>query len=512
MKVTLGQLTDRGLSPKRETNEDNLLVLPNRGLFLVADGVGGRRGGRIASQTVVDVFNKVFSQDHSDDLPRVIASAIDLCNQKIYMEAEGSPDLEGMASTVALVALQGKRAVVAHVGDSRVYRYDRQGLIGLTEDHSEVNDLVRAGMITEEQAAKYPRRNVINRAVGAESRVTPDIVEIEVDEHTGFLLCSDGITRHISDHDMERLLTTGRKPQVICEAMKELCYLKGAEDNLTVVIVDLGERNYPAEDVKDQNTVEVKQPKRKTGRIEIELNSEDTIQRAAVVAPVTPPPPAPETHPEPESKKSNQRDSQPQFLNSPGITARIRRQDEATKKGISPFMKWSLIILTLAVGIIVGVLFAKPIKDWYSFYFGYGKTYQTKGVPETPADNEVNAAYARFLQGHPDEARTRLTKALSEKPDNAEAVYYLGRIDLAENKFDDAVEHLAKAKKLNEKLEDVQIYLAYAYLKVGQNKNAMDKLQEVMDPNTIKEPAGSPTPVASPSATLRPSASPRQRR
>ncbi|MCI0663402.1 MAG: protein phosphatase 2C domain-containing protein, partial [Acidobacteria bacterium] len=207
--------------------------MPKRGLYLVADGVGGRRGGQVASQTVVDVFTRVFTQEHPDELSVLITSTIDLCNQKIFEEAEVNPELKGMATTIALLAITGNRAIVAHVGDSRVYRHDEQGLICLTEDHSEVNEALRAGMITEEQAANYPRRNVINRALGAEAYVEPDIVEIEVDDMTSFLLCSDGITRHITDDEISRLLRSGRRPESICLSMKELCYTGGAEDNLT---------------------------------------------------------------------------------------------------------------------------------------------------------------------------------------------------------------------------------------------------------------------------------------
>src|SRR5262249_46503776 len=134
MKITVGQITDKGLNPKRLTNEDNLLAMPDYGLYLVADGVGGRLGGAVASQIVVDVFSRVFAQRHQEDLRKVIENTIELCNQKIYEDARSNADLHGMATTIAVLAVEGKRAVVAHVGDSRVYRFDRKGLICLTED------------------------------------------------------------------------------------------------------------------------------------------------------------------------------------------------------------------------------------------------------------------------------------------------------------------------------------------------------------------------------------------
>ena len=126
MKITVGQITDKGLNPKRLSNEDNLLAMPERGLFLVADGVGGRLGGGVASQIVVDVFSKVFAQRHQEDLRKVVENTIELCNQKIYEDARSNPDLDGMATTIAMLVVEGKRAIVAHVGDSRVYRFRPQ--------------------------------------------------------------------------------------------------------------------------------------------------------------------------------------------------------------------------------------------------------------------------------------------------------------------------------------------------------------------------------------------------
>src|SRR5574341_422986 len=210
MKATVGQITDRGLNPKRPTNEDNLLAMPERGLFLVADGVGGRLGGEVASRTVVEVFGKIFSQQHPEDLRKVIESAIDFCNQKIFEESRSNNDLDGMATTIVLVAVEGKRAVIAHVGDSRVYRSDQKGLICLTQDHSEVSEALRDGVTTPEQAAQPPRRNVISRAMGAEAEGEADFREIEIDERTGFLLCSDGITRHVSDGEISRLMKSSQ--------------------------------------------------------------------------------------------------------------------------------------------------------------------------------------------------------------------------------------------------------------------------------------------------------------
>ena len=244
LKFTIGSITDRGLNPRRTANEDRLLVLPASGLFLVADGVGGHRGGQVASQTAVDVFTEVFAAHPATDLVPAVRATIAQANGKIFKASHEVADLEGMASTLVLVAIEGMRAVIAHVGDSRVYRFDGRRLACETEDHSEVNDAVRAGTMTAAQAANHPHRNIINRALGADAEVEADLKVVTLEARTSFLLCSDGITRHISDAELEKLMNSGQHPNNICAQLKDMCFARGAEDNLTAVIVDCGERAY----------------------------------------------------------------------------------------------------------------------------------------------------------------------------------------------------------------------------------------------------------------------------
>lgn len=505
MKITVGQVTDRGANPKREVNEDNLLVMPKRGLFLVADGVGGRRGGQVASQTVVDVFTRVFTQEHTDDLRDLVSGTIDLCNQKIYAEAEINPELQGMATTVALLAIQSRRAIVAHVGDSRVYRFDEQGLICLTEDHSEVNEALRAGTITEEQAVSYPRRNVISRALGADINVEPDIIEIEVDERTSFLLCSDGITRHITDEEIARLLRSGRRPEAICETMKDLCYAGGAEDNLTAVIVNLGEREFVEEATRPApKAARAKAAPasgmaapRSTRRIEVDLTGPPAVETQM-------PRPVPSNH----RAKGQVSDEAAKTPRPQPVTGKL--SGEAASKGPSrrlpkkgelpTVMKWSLLFVTLLAGIIVGSIFAKPITERYDNLFGSRGVYNKTGE-RPPANAEVSASYARFLEGKPDEARQRLNQILAAHTSDAEAHFYLGRIDYAEGKYESAIDQFNQALVADPNLPDVRIHMAMAYLSIGQQRNARDILQQIIVPSS--SPATglpSPAPSVSPNA------------
>jgi protein phosphatase len=152
-----------------------------------------------------------------------------------------------MATTIALVAVDGDQAIIGHVGDSRVYRFNGQSLTCETEDHSEVHEAVREGLLSADQAALHPRRNVINRALGVEPEVEPDYKTSPIDGRTGFLLCSDGITRHVSDSEIEEIFRNRIHPDYACNRLKELCYARGAEDNLTAVVIDFGEREYADE-------------------------------------------------------------------------------------------------------------------------------------------------------------------------------------------------------------------------------------------------------------------------
>jgi protein phosphatase len=518
MKITVGQITDRGLSPKREVNEDNLLALPKRGLFLVADGVGGRRGGQVASQTVVDVFSRVFNQDHTDDLRDLIAGTIDLCNQKIYEDAESNPELQGMATTIALVAVAGNRAIVAHVGDSRVYRFDDQGLIALTEDHSEVGEALRAGAITEEQAITHPRRNVINRALGAEANVDPDIIEIEIDDRTSFLLCSDGITRHITDDEIARLLRSSRRPEGICETMKELCYAGGAEDNLTAIVVDFGDREYIEEPTKPAPKIArakaapvtgIPAPRPTKRLVEVDLTGPQSVGTRTENTPPSNFRPGAQVDLEEIKTAPAQNASTPGSGAAPGVGATVNAAVRSGKsparsagrrlpqKGeLSKVMKWSFLLGSLIAGVIIGSLFGKPIADQYERLFGNRGIYESQGIDRPPGDAEVRAAYARFIEGQTTEARQRLNQVLTANPNHAEANFYLGRIDYAEGKFDDAINHFSQALKLDPKLPDVEIHLAMAYLSIGQSRNARDILQQAVNPSAPTQ-TGSPSPTPS---------------
>src|SRR5437764_5241746 len=242
-KIEVGSVSDRGLSEKRPLNEDSYLADVERGIFVVADGVGGAEAGEVASQTAVDVLDDAFRHKVNDgeDVEDLMELAIQRANSSIHQMAADNPRFSMMATTVDALHVEGNRATIGHVGDSRLYRVTPDGnLHRETEDHSVVEEEVRAGRMTAEQAAHHPSKNVISRALGAENDVEVDMKVIEVDDGTEFLLCTDGITRHIPDHELRQLLITYDDLPTLCAELKRLCYERGAEDNLTVVVVRVG--------------------------------------------------------------------------------------------------------------------------------------------------------------------------------------------------------------------------------------------------------------------------------
>src|SRR5258705_1193703 len=242
LKIESSALSDRGLNERRPLNEDAFLADSNRCIFAVADGVGGAEAGEVASQTAIEVLDEAFRHHLNGDIEDLMELAIQRANASIHQMAQDHAKFSMMATTIVALHVQGNVATIGHVGDSRLYRLTPAGqLLRETADHSVVEEEVRAGRMTPEQAANHPSKNVISRALGAENDVEVDMKVIEVDDGTEFLLCTDGITRHIPDHELRHLLITYPDLPTLCRELKRICYERGAEDNLTAVVVCVGQ-------------------------------------------------------------------------------------------------------------------------------------------------------------------------------------------------------------------------------------------------------------------------------
>jgi len=231
VKLRVGVATDVGRV--RERNEDSYLA--REPLFAVADGMGGHRGGNVASELAIETLGsfRVPAQGAAAALVEDIKRA----NLRVMERGASDRDLRGMGTTVTALVTQDARAHIAHVGDSRAYLL-RDELQQLTEDHTLVQRMVREGKLTPEEAGHHPQRSVLTRAVGVEDGL--DVDELTLDVHSGdrILLCTDGLTSMVENDAIERILKDEPDPQSAAEQLVSLANEAGGEDNITVVVVD----------------------------------------------------------------------------------------------------------------------------------------------------------------------------------------------------------------------------------------------------------------------------------
>ncbi len=260
--IRSASVSDRGLSEKRPQNEDSYLEIDQIGIFAVADGVGGANAGEVASQMAVEILGEAFTNfPEGSDVEHVMKAALEQANSAIHQMSNDLSQLSKMATTVVALHVNGNIATIGHVGDSRLYRLDPEGtLFRETDDHSMVAEEVRAGRMTEEQAENHPSKNIISRALGAEPTVEVDLKTIMVEPNTRFLLCSDGVTRHIGDIELAELLSSNEDAETICRQIKTICFQRGAEDNLTAVIVEVGAAKAAADVTSADVTAAVAEP------------------------------------------------------------------------------------------------------------------------------------------------------------------------------------------------------------------------------------------------------------
>src|ERR1043165_1721109 len=194
-QVQSSALRDRGLNERRPLNEDAYLDDGVRGVFAVADGVGGAEAGEVASQTAIEVLDEAFRhQVDGADVEDLMELAIQRDNASIHQMAQEHAKFSMMATTIVALHVKGNIATIGHVGDSRLYRLTPDGKLRReTEDHSIVEEEVRAGRMTPEQAANHPSKNVISRALGAEDSVEADMKVIEAEDGSAFLPCTEGL-------------------------------------------------------------------------------------------------------------------------------------------------------------------------------------------------------------------------------------------------------------------------------------------------------------------------------
>ncbi len=246
-KVDASGITDVGRV--RASNQDSMLVDKDLGLYIVADGMGGHAGGEIASRICIEqiqseVKNRFPSllQNHSKTHPdptllNALANSINFASAKIYEHSLEDPSLRGMGTTATVVKMVGDYAYCAHVGDSRFYLIRRGLIYQLSFDHSLVNEQVRAGILTPEEAEVHHLKNVITRSVGYQEEEDVDTFCTRLESGDHLLMCSDGLHGKIGDAEISKI--TSDRGLNAAKELLDLANERGGEDNITVVIIEV---------------------------------------------------------------------------------------------------------------------------------------------------------------------------------------------------------------------------------------------------------------------------------
>lgn len=243
MKLFHWALTDVG--KKRDHNEDSFLADQELHLFMVADGMGGHAGGGRASQMAIDLIRTgVTDADLGEPTPgaqeqptcTVLRHAARKAGHEIFALAQSDTELNGMGTTLTVLLFHRARACLAHVGDSRAYLYRDGRVEQISEDHSWINEQVKAGFLSEDEAKASKFKHIITRSVGFERDVNVDTLSVPVLMGDCYLLCSDGLSNYVDEDELARLLSThyySHLPELLVELANE----RGGDDNITVVLI-----------------------------------------------------------------------------------------------------------------------------------------------------------------------------------------------------------------------------------------------------------------------------------
>ncbi len=242
--------TDCG--PVRDNNEDALLLDTEMGVFVVADGMGGHAAGEVASDLAVKSVHQILIGSQDPDETRLVRDidaidsgdimrerlryAMNQASVQIRRLSEERPETRGMGTTVVVLAIDGERAHLAHVGDSRAYLLRDNALTLLTRDHTVVQQEIDAGRLTPELARLLPHRNILTQSVGFHGPVEPDTSTRVVQPGDVFMLCSDGLTDVLDDEGIARVMR-GQAPDELADVLVEAALERGAEDNVTVAVI-----------------------------------------------------------------------------------------------------------------------------------------------------------------------------------------------------------------------------------------------------------------------------------
>lgn len=242
MQIKVGARTDVGMV--RSGNEDNFFAEADgqRGVFVVADGMGGHAAGEVASEMAVQIVARTLlplQSVKSDHAANLVAQALKDANRAIYERMLAEVDKQGMGTTASVLVMSNEGYLIGQIGDSRIYLLRDGALTQVTKDHSYVQEQVDAGLLTPEQARYHPYSNVITRCVGASDEVEADIYEGEVRVGDTFLVASDGLTGMVDDRRLQQLLLARSGPGRIVDALIAEANNRGGLDNITSIVIQV---------------------------------------------------------------------------------------------------------------------------------------------------------------------------------------------------------------------------------------------------------------------------------
>lgn len=235
--------TDTGL--RRPKNEDFYRLIPDKGLYIVADGMGGHNAGEVASSNAVSMLCDYFDDNlikkmrkEQDTIEYEMSNSIQIAHNNIIKLSRTRSDYRGMGTTVVVALVQFPYIHICHVGDSRAYKINEKGIFQLTDDHSSVWDMVKTGELTQEEARKSPYRSQISQAIGAPFVIKPEYNRERLSRSDKIMMCSDGLWDMLSDEEIKSLVDGGGTLENIGANLIKYANDAGGDDNITVVIID----------------------------------------------------------------------------------------------------------------------------------------------------------------------------------------------------------------------------------------------------------------------------------
>ena len=239
--ISIGFKTDKGLT--RQDNEDAVFVLPDRNLYMVADGVGGQNNGELASRTAVGymaqfaALHPVAMVREGAALKQYFMSLLSGANELIFGKAYSEPGSTGMATTAVICYLRDDTAYVVNVGDSRAYLVRDGKIMQITTDHTLIQEMIDSGELAPEQAADHPEKHVITRAVGGEPTVRPDFFTFRTYPGDTIILCTDGLYGMVDEELIAAMASRSKTMHGLSRALVDMANQEGGEDNISVVCI-----------------------------------------------------------------------------------------------------------------------------------------------------------------------------------------------------------------------------------------------------------------------------------